>query len=56
MDTIKDKVEELIAAIQESAEYQNFQAAGGRVKDVEGLEDKVREFCWKNYERKGGGV
>lgn len=50
MDTIKDKVEELIAAIQESAEYQNFQAAGERVKDIDGLEDKVREFCWKNYE------
>lgn len=56
MDTIKDKVEELVAAIQESAEYQNFQAAGKRVKDVEGLEDRVREFCWKNYKLQNSGA
>lgn len=27
MDTINDKVEELVSAIQESTEYQNFQEA-----------------------------
>lgn len=50
MDAIKSKVEELVAAIQESAEYQSFQEAERRVKSVPGLSEKIREFCWKNYE------
>ena len=50
MDTINDKVEELVSAIQESTEYQNFQEAEREVRKVPGLAEKIREFCWKNYE------
>lgn len=56
MDTIKGKVEELVAAIQESTVYQNFQEAERQVKEVPGLEDQIREFCWKNYEIQNSGV
>lgn len=56
MDTIKDKVDELIAAIQESSEYQNFQEAELQVKNIPGLADKIREFCWKNYEIQNSGA
>jgi len=56
MDTIKDKVEELIAAIQESTEYQSFQEAERQVKNVPGLSEKIREFCWKNYEIQNSGA
>lgn len=50
MDTIKDKVEELISAIRESTEYRNFQEAEQQVIRIPGLEEKIREYCWKNYE------
>ncbi|MDE7320683.1 MAG: YlbF family regulator [Lachnospiraceae bacterium] len=50
MDTINDKVEELVSAIQASTEYQNFQEAEREVRKVPGLAEKIREFCWKNYE------
>ncbi len=50
MDTIKDKVEALIAAIRESSEYRSFQEAEQQVASIPGLEKKVREYCWKNYE------
>lgn len=50
MDTIKDKLEELVAAIQESDEYRNFQEAEEEVRKVPGLAEKIKEFCWKNYE------
>lgn len=56
MDTIQDKVEELIAAIKESTVYQNFQEAEQRVKSVPGLEEQIREFCWKNYEIQNSGA
>lgn len=54
MDTIEEKIEELAAAIQESTEYESFQAAKRRVQDVPGLADRVREYCWKNYELQNG--
>ena len=44
MDTINDKVEELVSAIQESTEYQNFQEAEREVRKVPGLAEKIREF------------
>lgn len=50
MDTINDKVEELVSAIQESTEYQNFQKAKREVHRIPGLAEKISEFCWKNYE------
>ena len=50
MDIIKEKVEELVAAIEDSSEYQNFLAARKQVDLVPGLEDKIRKFCWENYE------
>lgn len=56
MDTIQNKVEELVAAIHESAEYQSFQEAGQEVNRVPGLSDKIREFCWKNYEIQNSGA
>lgn len=56
MNTIKDKVDELIAAIQESPEYQNFQEAELQVKSIPGLEEKIKEFCWKNYELQNSGA
>lgn len=56
MDTIQDKVDELIAAIQESIEYRNFQEAEVQVKSIPGLADKIREFCWKNYELQNSGA
>lgn len=54
MDTIKDKVEELVSAIQKSTDYQNFQEAEREVQNVPGLAEKIREFCWKNYELQNG--
>lgn len=54
MDTIKKKVEELVDAILESTEYQNFQAAEKQVRKVPELADKIKEFCWENYELQGG--
>lgn len=56
MDTIKDKVEALVAAIRESSEYRNFQEAEQQVIRVPGLEDRIREFCWKNYEIQNSGA
>ncbi|MBS6397041.1 MAG: YlbF family regulator [Clostridiales bacterium] len=56
MDTIKDKVDELVAAIRESTEYQSFQEAERQVSSVPGLADKIREFCWKNYELQNSGA
>lgn len=50
MDTIKKKVEELVDAILGSTEYQNFQAAEKQVRKVPELADKIKEFCWENYE------
>lgn len=50
MDTIKEKVEELVDTILESTEYQSFQEAERQVRKVPGLADKIREFCWENYE------
>lgn len=41
MDTIKKKVEELVDAILESTEYQNFQAAEKQVRKVPELADKI---------------
>lgn len=56
MDTIRKKVEELVTAIHESAEYQSFQEAEQEVNEIPGLADKVREFCWKNYEIQNSGA
>ena len=56
MDTIKNKVEELVTAIHESAEYQSFQEAEQEVNNIPGLSDKIREFCWKNYEIQNSGA
>ena len=39
MDIIKEKVEELVAAIEDSSEYQNFLAARKQVDLVPGLEE-----------------
>jgi len=39
MDTVKNKVEELVAAILESSEYRSFREAGQQVMDVPGLAD-----------------
>ena len=50
MDVIKEKVEELRTVIEESAEYQNFLAARRQVEQIPGLAEKIREFCWRNYE------
>lgn len=50
MDTIEKKVEELVAAIKESNEYQSFQDARKQVDLEPGLEEKIRKFCWENYE------
>lgn len=50
MDVIKEKVEELRTAIEESAEYQNFLSARRQVDQIPGLAEKIREFCWRNYE------
>lgn len=56
MDTIKGKVDELVAAIHESTEYQNFQEAEQKVNSIPGLSEKIREFCWKNYELQNSGA
>lgn len=40
----------MVTAIRESTEYQNFQEAEKKVRSVPGLEEKIREFCRKNYE------
>lgn len=50
MDTIKEKVEELVDTILESTEYQNFQEAERQVRNVPGLADKIKAFSWENYE------
>ena len=50
MDVIKEKVEELRTVLEESAEYQNFLAARRQVEQIPGLAEKIREFCWRNYE------
>lgn len=50
MDTIEKKVEELVEVLKESNEYQNFQDARKQVDLVPGLEEKIRKFCWENYE------
>ncbi len=56
MDTINDKVEELVSAIRKSTEYRNFQEAGQEVRKVPGLAEKIREVCWKNYELQNSGT
>ncbi len=50
MDTIKDKVEELVKAILGSPDYVSLQKAQQQVNSIPGLADKIREFSWKNYE------
>lgn len=50
MDTIKEKVEELVDTILESTEYQSFQEAERQVRMVPGLADKIKAFSWENYE------
>ncbi len=50
MDTIKEKVEELVDTILESTEYQSFQEAERQVRNVPGLADKIKAFSWENYE------
>ena len=50
MDKVRDCMEDLVKAIRESEVYQNFKAAEERVVRVPGLEERIREFCWKNYE------
>lgn len=50
MDTIKEKVEELVDTILESTEYQNFQEAERQVRMIPGLADKIKAFSWENYE------
>jgi len=50
MDAVKEKVEELVAVIKESTEYEGFQAARRQVDQVPGLADRIRKFCWENYE------
>ncbi|MFG6332625.1 MAG: YlbF family regulator [Lachnospiraceae bacterium] len=54
MNIVKEKVEELVEAIRESPEYHSFMAAKRQVEQVPGLADRVREFCWKNYELQSG--
>ena len=50
MDRINDKVEELVLDIQESPEYQDLQKIEEKVSSTPGLAEKIKEFCWKNYE------
>lgn len=45
-----------MAAIQESTEYQSFQEAERQVSSVPGLAEKIKEFCWKNYELQNSGA
>ena len=40
MDVIKEKVEELRTVIE----------ARRQVEQIPGLAEKIREFCWRNYE------
>ena len=56
MDTVKNKVEELVAAILESTEYRSFQEAEQQVMGVPGLAEEIKEFCWKNYELQNSGA
>lgn len=56
MDTIRGKVDELVTAIQESTEYQSFQEAEREVNSIPGLAEKIKEFCWKNYEIQNSDV
>ena len=55
MDTINDRVEALVTAIHESTAYRSFQEAEEQVRRVPGLAEKIREFCWKNYEIQNSG-
>lgn len=55
MDRINNKVEELVLAIQESTEYQNLQKVEAEVSSTPGLAEKIKEFCWKNYELQNSG-
>lgn len=50
MDRINDKLEELVLAILESPEYQELQKVEAEVSSTPGLAEKIKEFCWKNYE------
>lgn len=50
MDNIREKLEELMGAIEVSEEYQSFREARRQVDTVPGLAEKIREFCRKNYE------
>lgn len=50
MDNVRDCMEDLVNAIRASNEYQNFKEAEERVADVPGLVERIREYCWKNYE------
>lgn len=56
MDTINEKVEELLSALRESEEYRSFQEAEREVQKVPGLAERIREFCWKNYELQNSGI
>lgn len=47
---VSEKVEELVNAIKDSTEYRKFQEAEQQVSSVPGLAEKVREFCWNNFE------
>lgn len=56
MDKIKDTVEALVTAIHESDEYRSFQEVEEQVKNVPGLAEEIKEFCWKNYEIQNSGA
>lgn len=56
LNKIDDKVEELVLAIQESPEYQDLQKIEEQVSSTPGLAEKIKEFCWKNYELQNSGV
>jgi cell fate (sporulation/competence/biofilm development) regulator YlbF (YheA/YmcA/DUF963 family) len=50
MDTIKEQVEKLVSVIQESEMYREYVETAEQVKQVPGLEEKIREYRMKNYE------
>lgn len=54
METIKEQVEALVTAIKESSEYRSFQEAEAQVENVPGLNEQIREYCWKSYEIQNG--
>lgn len=56
LNKINDKVEELVLAIQESPEYQDLQKIEEQVSSTPGLAEKIKEFCWKNYELQNSGA